>query len=727
MKTDIRYFEKQRIKDYGPGQVNNSSLIPNQNRYDNMIIKHFNSAEILGKNNISLEYNQVNKIPSQMMEKNKMVIQNPCLSNKMQDSIKYQKINSNQGMTKGLPNLYNQNVIAYNAITNANKYVLNISNNLKLHEIPNVNNIIQTQTIDQVYTGHLSIPLKVAEEIKQSICKIIIHYNNNKTQFGTGFFINFSDSLKLLITNYHVINPKLMNLYIEIQIWNQKSMLLNCNERYIKFIKKPGDIIAIEIKESDEIYNYIKFLNYNTLYNRLGYRIYDKNNVFTIHHPLGEEAAVSSGQINGIDGIEFDHNISTEKGSSGCPIISLDSRLVIGVHKNTNDRKKNGGTFIGEIIKEINKNLPSEYKAKNKNLSINQIRKSNDNYIFGEINIKKENINKNIRIINSYEEYMRINIDYKFNQKLMNEKQIKDCEIKINNELIPFNYKFKFKNEGIYIISYKFNNNLTNINHMFYGCDSLTYLNLTNFNDKNVTDMSYMFYGCNSLFYLNVSNFNPVNAIDMNHMFCDCYSLTHLDLSDFNIQKVIDMSYMFHGCNSLDKLELVKFNTENVTNMCYMFYGCKSLKYLDLVNFNTQKVTDMGGIFHGCNSLTNLDLSNFDTSNVTNMSGMFCECYSLNNLKLSNFDTSKVKDMSYMFNECKSLDNLDLSNFDIEKVTNMCYMFYGCNSLISLSLSNYNIQKFIHLSDVLNGCVSLKKENIMTVDYETTGNIINSI
>ena len=32
----------------------------------------------------------------------------------------------------------------------------------------------------------------------------------------------------------------------------------------------------------------------------------------------------------------------------------------------------------------------------------------NNNYIIAEINIKEDEINKNIRIINSYEEYKRI-------------------------------------------------------------------------------------------------------------------------------------------------------------------------------------------------------------------------------------------------------------------------------------------------------------------------------
>ena len=84
-------------------------------------------------------------------------------------------------------------------------------------------------------------------------------------------------------------------------------------------------------------------------------------------------------------------------------------------------------------------------------------------------------------------------------EEYKNEEEIKQCEIRINNELIPFNYYYKFKNKGKYQIKYSFNNYLTKTNHMFHGCSSLTKIDLSNFNTKNVTNMSCMFWGCSSL------------------------------------------------------------------------------------------------------------------------------------------------------------------------------------------------------------------------------------
>ena len=50
-------------------------------------------------------------------------------------------------------------------------------------------------------------------------------------------------------------------------------------------------------------------------------------------------------------------------------------------------------------------------------------------------------------------------------------------------------------------------------------------------------------------------------------MFCDCESLTNINLSNFNIQNVTNMRCMFEGCKSLTNINLSNFNTQNVTNM----------------------------------------------------------------------------------------------------------------------------------------------------------------
>ena len=94
----------------------------------------------------------------------------------------------------------------------------------------------------------------------------------------------------------------------------------------------------------------------------------------------------------------------------------------------------------------------------------------NKNYILAEIRIEENDINKNIRILNSFEEYKRINefLDQEDDYKYENEKEIKEnCIIKINNKVIPFNYLYKFKEKGKFKIEYSFKNNIKSLSNLF--------------------------------------------------------------------------------------------------------------------------------------------------------------------------------------------------------------------------------------------------------------------
>ena len=317
---------------------------------------------------------------------------------------------------------------------------------------------------EEMNTGHKPVPIDIANLVIKSICKITIKLNNGKIINGTGFFMKISNSIKYLITNYHIINPNLINEKIEIEIWNHKTMKLNLNSYNITYFKIPKDITTIQINNSDEIFKDIEFLDYDRNYVN-GYNIYLNADVFSIEHPFGKGAACASGTITNINNYEFDHNISTENGSSGCPIILLNDNIgliqVIGIHKNAEYTKKiNGGTFIGEIFKGLNKS-----DLLNNRIIYNE---KEDNYIIAEIYIKENYVNKNVKIINSFEEDTRRRLkekdnysqeywkkyfpDGKFNKDYMNEEEIKKCEIKINDELIPFDYYYKFQKKGNYKI-----------------------------------------------------------------------------------------------------------------------------------------------------------------------------------------------------------------------------------------------------------------------------------
>ena len=242
----------------------------------------------------------------------------------------------------------------------------------------------------------------------------------------------------------------------------------------------------------------------------------------------------------------------------------------------------------------------------------------------------------------------------------------------------------------------------------------------TSFADAQPTTCFQWFYDCDKLTEIqSIGNLNTSEVKNMSWMFFGCSSLTSLNLSNFNTAKVQDMSYMFSSCSSLTSLDLSNFNTANVTNMIWMFAGCSGLTSLDLPNFNTDKVQDMSYMFIYCSGLTSLDLSNFNTDNVTNMTSMFSYCSRLTSLDLSNFNTAKVTDMSDMFNNCSGLVTIYASDlFTTESVTSSSYMFDGCTSLVG-AISYDRDKTDATYANYTTGYFTLK--NNVTTEHDFTG------
>ena len=154
-------------------------------------------------------------------------------------------------------------------------------NNLN-QENKNLHNVqINPMTKSELMTGHKPVPINLINKVMKSICKIRVTTKEG-IAYGTGFFLNYTDEMKCLITCYHVINPEVKN--IEIEIWNNKPMKLKLSNRYVRYFNRPKDISIIEIKKSDEIYEDIIFLDYDYNYKK-GYIIYKDADIFSIEHP----------------------------------------------------------------------------------------------------------------------------------------------------------------------------------------------------------------------------------------------------------------------------------------------------------------------------------------------------------------------------------------------------------------------------------------------------------
>ena len=197
----------------------------------------------------------------------------------------------------------------------------------------------------------IKIPLRTIYKVSKSICKI-----SHMERHGTGFFMLLND-IKCIFTNHHILSKDLINKVITIEIYNnynyfKKSIDIILDKKYTKFFEDL-DITILEIKDSyeKELIKEIEFLDYDSNYVK-GYNQYKDIDIFTLQFPR-DDIEVASGKVKEIyNDFEFKHNIDTEYGASGSPIILPVILKVIGIHKwGEKYENFNYGTFIGEIFK----------------------------------------------------------------------------------------------------------------------------------------------------------------------------------------------------------------------------------------------------------------------------------------------------------------------------------------------------------------------------------------
>ena len=346
---------------------------------------------------------------------------------------------------------------------------------------------------------------KLLDQMKNCTCKIKVGNTN-----ATGFFCKIPViNMIFLMTNFHIITEEYLNVNKEITVSlndDKEVVVLDLTKEREKYFNKEYDITAIEIKKDDKIKEYLELDD--NIFKVDTERYYKEKSIYILHYLNGKNINVSYGILNRLIKYDIIYICSTDNGSTGSPILNLENNKVIGIHKQGSNNY-NKGTLLKYPLNDIIK----KYNKSNKN---------ENNIIIGEININKDDINKEIPIINSYENHIIEcpfdKVEDEYNYK--NEKEIKEnIEIKINEKIIEFAYNYKFKKEGKYKIEYLFKNNLTKTCFMFANCNLLASLDLSNFNTQNVTNMAAMFSLCNSLTCLDLSNFNTQNVTNMAVMF----------------------------------------------------------------------------------------------------------------------------------------------------------------------------------------------------------------
>ena len=189
-------------------------------------------------------------------------------------------------------------------------------------------------------------------------------------------------------------------------------------------------------------------------------------------------------------------------------------------------------------------------------------------------------------------------------------------EMIIDGKAVTPNYEYNFQNQGNHSVYFLLRANITSFYKMFFYIDRMNSISFSKYFDtKNITDMSGMFYRCESLTFIDITNFNTENIQNMSFMFL-CPNLISINISNFNTRNVVDMEGMFMTCQSLTSLDVSNFDTKNVKDFIGMFYYCIHLTLIDVSNFNTSNAKNLSFMISDCSLLTSIDISNFNTQNV---------------------------------------------------------------------------------------------------------------
>ena len=189
------------------------------------------------------------------------------------------------------------------------------------------------------------------------------------------------------MTNYHILDKNYCerNTQINLLINDEKEIkTIDLRIKRNNYFNKENDITLIELNKSDNIKNFLELDD--NLFRHNNKILYENKSLYILQYPQGRNAAVSYGLLSSIDNNEIKHICSTENGSSGSPILNLETNKVIGIHKE------------GSIHFEFNKGTYLKYPLidfiqKNKNkIVINQ----NSNFnIISNMNKQNNNVNYN--------------------------------------------------------------------------------------------------------------------------------------------------------------------------------------------------------------------------------------------------------------------------------------------------------------------------------------------
>ena len=289
-------------------------------------------------------------------------------------------------------------------------------------------------------------------KMEQSMCRI--EFENKEdgklvNGHGSGFFCEIEGNFPIkyaLFTNHHILNESNLEIGKTIKFKYLKSKSLSDSndvvEKTIKlknkrkiFTNEELDYTCIEIFESDGVHNFFKIEpNIISKQSKNG-EIFKDSDIFILHFLNENEISFSDGNVIKIKKNDIFHGASTVSGSSGSPIIKRNKNnkdnYIIGLHKAANKENKpyNLATTFDSILNNIKEQI-TEFDC-----------------IYIPDKDKKEidlihDFNLDTNGWHHEDEKKVYQIAKDLNKSIFDN----NLELYIDDKIIKFNYKYKFKN-----------------------------------------------------------------------------------------------------------------------------------------------------------------------------------------------------------------------------------------------------------------------------------------
>ncbi len=268
----------------------------------------------------------------------------------------------------------------------------------------------------------------------------------------------------------------------------------------------------------------------------------------------------------------------------------------------------------------------------------------------------------------------------------------------------------------------------TTFNRMFDRCTSLVSIGGTNnWDTSKVTDTMAMFQMNNALTKLESTNWTFPECLNTRYMFWGCQNIEDIDVSNWAFGKVTIMDNMFAGGGTYDcttkykKLDVSNWDMSRAVDVSFMFYACKGPKEIDVSKWNVSSIENFDHMF--AHSYLKIgDVSNWRTTSAINMNALF---HTTKNevLDVTNWQVSTVKYFCQMFEHMKVTTEIKgLETWDTSSGVGFDEMFQNSSALIKLNLSSFDTRNAkdgetasvnghttATLSNMFNGCTSLEE------------------